>query len=644
MCVVHSAESCRTRLSKQSFDIILLDYHLPPENGLTVIKDLTENKVTIAPIVVVTGHGHVGIAVEAMKAGAFDYVIKSGTNYPGILPNVIKRVLEKHKILMDKTRMEDEILLRNRELQVLNSISQVLNRSLILNEILPGAIDTISESMQLETSAIYKFDEEKNLLVRMVGAGMLKDLDELGELPSETEELNELFAEGNSRVLLSNGTSTSEWSAPLFAAGMKTCIAVLLTHNRRLNGLFLGASKEKNYFSERRVNLFSSICNQISIAIENANLYIQTHNLKDNLVDVLDSSLDLIVTLDQDGRIRFLNQRFVRVQKQPADKVEGMYFCDFIVEHKRSEVVRNIMSTDRDRSKTYLTELLTAEGATLHCVISQTRLKGRDELLLVIKDFSPIIRLQNQVMQSDKLSALGQMIAGAAHELNNPIAGISGYAQLLLEEGLEESTMQDVKVILKEARRCQEIVRNLLAFARKRDPKHQPIDLNEMLRAIVEVQGYQLRLCDIKIETDLSPELPAISADYQQVQQVVLHLIHNAQDALADQRNLPKVLRIKTAVTSECVQIVVADNGIGIPPEIHNSIFEPFFTTKDVGEGKGLGLSMCHGVIEAHRGKLSVHSKPGMGSQFTIELPIKDKFKGVKPREIVWGRYPSFET
>lgn len=152
--IVDSADKCRAILKERVFDIILLDYDLPNENGLAILRRLQEDHSTEAAIVLVTGHGHEKIAVEAMKAGAFDYVVKSG-DYPGVLPNIVKRVFEKFQIYRDKKRMEEEIVLRNQELLALNSVSNVLNESLILEEILVSAVDSIARHLDLDAVAVY---------------------------------------------------------------------------------------------------------------------------------------------------------------------------------------------------------------------------------------------------------------------------------------------------------------------------------------------------------------------------------------------------------------------------------------------------------------------------------------------------------
>ncbi len=630
-------------LALETFDIILLDYNLPSEDGLTFLRGLGENHAVDTPIVVVTGHGHQELAVETMKAGAFDYVVKSG-NYPEILPNVIKRVREKFQIVREKRRMEAEIRMRNQELQVLNSISQVLNRSLIIDEIVRDTVEVISESLRLPTAGIYLSGSSKTALRLAAGCGALAEADEPAELDPKVNEMGRLCATGTNGGHLLATEPNASWNEHLFAAGMRVCLAVPLVHNRHCVGLFVGASRDPHYFTERRINLFASICSQLTIAIENANLYLETSNLKDDLKNVLDSSLDLIVTLDRSGHILFFNQQFGRLQKEATRAgISGSRFLDFVPEHHHEKVGAKINGSASE-SSIYTTEIRTQTRSTIQCLVSQSRLKGRDDLLLVIKDISGIVRLQDELIRSEKLSALGQMIAGAAHELNNPLAGIIGYAQLLLEEELASGTRRDIEVMLKEARRCQKIVQHLLTFARQRSARQQPVDVNELIRLIARLVGAELYQDGIQLQTDLSPNLPHLAADQEQLQQALLHLIYNARDALRDSQRPHKVVTVRSENVDDAVRISVADNGNGIPKELCKHIFDPFFTTKDVGKGTGLGLSMCHAIVKAHQGKVAVSSEPGMGASFTVELPAKCHYDEVKRSEMMWGRYAVFDA
>ena len=240
---------------------------------------------------------------------------------------------------------------------------------------------------------------------------------------------------------------------------------------------------------------------------------------------------------------------------------------------------------------------------------------------------------QQHLVQAEKLSALGELVAGVAHELNNPLTGILGFSQLLLSSDLDEESKESVVHIAHEAQRSAKIVQNLLSFARMQELKKTSVGVNEILSRTVEIKGYDLRVSSIDVELSLKENLPNILADSGQIQAVFLNLINNAQDAVTSAAG-HGVLKISTIRKGKNVQITVADDGPGIPKEQQGKLFDPFFTTKAVGKGTGLGLSICHGIVTSHCGRIWVESEYGKGAAFHIEFPIAEKQRErVEPEE-----------
>jgi two-component system, NtrC family, sensor kinase len=228
---------------------------------------------------------------------------------------------------------------------------------------------------------------------------------------------------------------------------------------------------------------------------------------------------------------------------------------------------------------------------------------------------------QAQLVHSEKLSVVGEFVAGVAHELNNPLTTLIGYAELLQTDTADEETRDSLKRISNSADRCHKIVQSLLGFARQHPPERKLSNINHVVDAVLEILIYELRTSNISVRKDYAPNLPRLLVDPHQLQQVFLNIINNARQAM--EAHQPKgSVRITTAVVGQRVQIRFQDDGPGISEENLAKIFNPFFTTKPVGKGTGLGLSLSYGIIQEHGGKITAESELGRGTAFIIELPI----------------------
>ena len=231
-------------------------------------------------------------------------------------------------------------------------------------------------------------------------------------------------------------------------------------------------------------------------------------------------------------------------------------------------------------------------------------------------------KMEQQLRQAEKLSALGQLVAGVAHELNNPLAVVMGYAQILSKhKSLDGKVGKDLLKILHESERAAKIVRNLLTFARPREPHMAVVDVNRLVAETLETREIQVHSANVQVLRRLAPDLPATKADADQIEQVLANLMTNAIQAL-DKHLGKRTIEVTTEKRGDKIRIVVADSGPGIPLQILDRIFDPFFTTKGPGKGTGLGLSICYSIMEEHKGKIWVESEVGKGARFIAELPV----------------------
>jgi len=243
-------------------------------------------------------------------------------------------------------------------------------------------------------------------------------------------------------------------------------------------------------------------------------------------------------------------------------------------------------------------------------------LKERDEK---IKEYT-----KKKISESERLAMVGQLSANVAHELNNPLQGIITYASLALEkESFDESCRQNITKIVVQANRCRDIIRGLLDFSRQKHPDKTLCNVNTLLQGCISLVENQAIFHNIEIVMDLDRSLPMVIVDPSQVERVFLNLIINAAEAMEGTGTL--TVRTMMGLSAECVEIDVQDTGAGILPEHLEKIFDPFFTTKETGHGVGLGLAISYGIVMEHKGKLTVESKPGKGTTFTVSLPLAEE-------------------
>jgi signal transduction histidine kinase len=228
-----------------------------------------------------------------------------------------------------------------------------------------------------------------------------------------------------------------------------------------------------------------------------------------------------------------------------------------------------------------------------------------------------------RLVQSEKVATMGSLLAGVAHELNNPLAIVMGQAHLLRNGAREPALIQRAEKILAGADRCARIVRNFLALARQRPPERTAVALNSIVEEAIELLGYDLRTSNVEITLNLGDDVPVVWADGHQIHQVVVNLVVNAIQAMRPMET-ERRLAVTTRVAGEPARVFieVADSGPGIPADVQARIFEPFFTTKPQGEGTGLGLSLCRRTLEEHGGTITVQSAVGLGATFRLELPV----------------------
>ena len=342
------------------------------------------------------------------------------------------------------------------------------------------------------------------------------------------------------------------------------------------------------------------------------------------------------------GQVVKTGQPFLESGDAQRLKVKTGYLVKSLmyVPLKAGQEVIGVLSVDNKVSNTPFTEsdvyLLSALADYASIAIVNARLytevKSFSEELeqKVVERTKELQEAQEQLIQSEKLASIGQLAAGVAHELNNPISVMLGFSQAILRKLPEDDPLRKpLATIEREGLRCKGIIQNLLDFARRSKPSLQPTNVNEVLEAACALIEHQISLDNVVVTKGYDPHLPQVLADANQLQQVFVNIIINARDAM------PRggTLRLITRSLGDEVHIIFSDTGIGIPPENIKRIFDPFFTTKEVGQGTGLGLSVSYGIVEQHGGTIEVKSEVGVGTTFIVKLPVMQG-KAVEEQEV----------
>ena len=339
--------------------------------------------------------------------------------------------------------------------------------------------------------------------------------------------------------------------------------------------------------------------------------------------------MPLVIVRARDGRLQFANEPFRQLFRVADEELEAAQPAQFYADPADRE--RFVQAMEQDGVVDGLEQILKRRDGSTFPAATTSRMieyEGEPAFVTSVVDLterrateSEMQRQRENLHQNEKLAALGALLAGVAHELNNPLSVVVGYASMLKELAQDDATRTRASRVHAAAERCARIVKTFLAMARSRPPQRGAVQLDEVAENALELAGYGLRTAGIEIIRELDPELPQVWGDSDQLHQVVTNLIVNAQQALMHTAHTRR-LWLRTLQRDGEVVLEVEDNGPGMTPEVQKRIFEPFFTTKPQGVGTGVGLSVCLGIVTAHEGRISVRSEPGHGTCFSVALAL----------------------
>jgi two-component system, NtrC family, sensor kinase len=654
-CEPHAAATiadARRLIAERAFDVALVDLTLGSDSGLEVIRAVKAHAAD-TEIVVISANTSLASAIASYELQAFAFVPK-----PFDLDQLfatVDRALERRRMTLANRRLIWEQ-------RVINEIGDELRYLVAPEQLVERVLNRLAEGLEVDACAARLLNPETH----EYDLKFLKGPETLREVWSELSPIvprpSDLVLETRRAVSIGD---LHDGLAPEHAASMplRSAISAPMFAGQDLVGVMSLGSRRPHRFSADDQRLLGIIANQAAVAFSNARLHALVRQGKHDWEATFDAIGDPIGVFDRRGRLLRGNAAFAASIGRGLTELRGLScdeigFCGGVfpdcavgrgggVACVRSEVTR---PDGQIFSVTTCPVLDLTEGAATVIIAKNVTREIQDARRLqqmseevaaangrLVATLDRLKATQAQLLQAEKLSAIGQLVAGVAHELNNPLTSVIGYAQLLLEdvrsrdEGEREGQIaHDLRRIAEESDRAAKIVRNLLAFARRQSAARAPQDVADIMNRVLSLRAYEFRLNTIQLETAFEPHLPAVLCDAGQLQQALLNLLLNAEQAMRA-RPLRRI-RVGARYVAECdgVELSIADTGHGIGIENLRRIFDPFFTTRDVGEGTGLGLSICYGIVRDHGGQIGVESAVDRGTTFKLLLPAAPR-RAVEP-------------
>lgn len=610
------------RLRARQPDLILLDLQLPDMNGLDFLRILTQEGIDV-PVILMTAHGSEMIAVEAFRLGARNYLIKPFSDAEA--REAIDRALRERRLQRERDRLLTLLQQRVQELTVLTRVGKSVTALMDHRQLLDRIVEAAVYITQAEEGLLCERDEQSGELVLRARRNPANE--PVNHLRLAGSLVEHVVQSGKPLRLSSSATGEPIAITPAMIV-QATLQVPLQLGDRVIGALIVNNRRANRAFSDSDQYLLAALADYAAIAIENARLYQAARRSEARYRTIFANASDMVLMLDAQWRIISSNQSGSRILGTEPDDLIGQPLQRWCLPQEWPVIEQTLQRVaNGEQPPTFTVSLQRHTHDVAVVEMSAQRLAVDTEVLIVCigRDLTERRRLEQQLIQSDKLSALGQLVAGVAHELNNPLTSISGYAQLLLRNrSLNEDMRMDLEQIRQQADRAGRIVRNLLMFAREHKPERSVVQINDVIQSALALQVYQLRVDNITVQLELEPTLPLTIADPHQLQQVLLNLITNARQAMTERGS--GILTIRTALCETSsgpqIEIAVADTGVGIPAQHLDKIFNPFFTTKPVGQGTGLGLSICYGIIKEHQGQIWAESREGIGTTIFIRLPL----------------------
>jgi two-component system NtrC family sensor kinase len=518
--------------------------------------------------------------------------------------------------------------------RTLIEFGRTLTNEVHLEPMLASAMDRLSQTLLVDRLAVFLEDSSEPGRYRLASSRALSisksgaEALDLSFLSSERPE----FARGYlfydpSRAAREESESVRRALEQLDLPYFVPC----RIHDRTVAILGLGKTVDGDFLTGEDLELLSTIAGYLAVALDNAQLYSsleqkaqQIERLKDFSENIVESMNVGVLAVDFEGRIEFWNTQLEQLIGVRRSDAVGRTIEEILPASLAAEIAAR--SEEERVTNLYKFPLRNRDGRTLAVNVSIAPLEGKSAerlgRLILVDDITQRMQLEEQLLQTEKLTSLGLLAAGVAHEVNTPLAVISNYIQMLAKQlPANDPRHKLTEKIVKQTFRASEIVNNLLSFSRTGAAGFKEVNVNQVIDETLTLVAHAFRAANVQVIKNLGNDLPSILGATNRLQQVFLNLFLNAKDAMPS----GGMLEVRSATNNGNVEIEVTDTGLGIQRENLARVFDPFFTTKATGRGTGLGLSVSYGIIKEHAGKIEVSSTPGKGTSFRLEFPAARK-------------------
>jgi two-component system NtrC family sensor kinase len=522
--------------------------------------------------------------------------------------------------------------------ELINELSSIINSSLSIGTIFRMVVSELRKIIDYSRASLLLYSEkDDDLLIFALDTDLKTEMKKGVKAPIAGTSAGWVVRNNKPWISYDLKDSQFELDGKLLREGIRSTISIPLFHDRML-GVFNFDSEQPSNYSETDFDILLPVAKQIAIALENALLFEEISREKKEWERTFDAITDMVWI--EDGRQQVIRANQTLLMRTGFSKTE-------LVDKHCAELLERIgvvpmgcclCSETLAGKRPSFQELKSFSGGIFHfwaypLIDDEGRLYA---IVHYLKDVTAQKRIEQQLIRSDKLASLGTLVAGIAHEINNPMGIIAGYSEALLDRAEDESLtrvsgFEDfpayLKTIHNEIFRCKTILKTLLEFARPSSGTFREIDINELIKEVLLLLKHRTARLQHALELDLTREIPKIHADAGSLRQLLMNLLLNAIYFTPEGGSISISTGPEERQASPYnnglrrIRLSVSDTGTGIPSELVEKVFDPFFTTKPVGEGTGLGLTICHRIVEEHGGTIDVKSEPGKGTTFTIILP-----------------------